>query len=210
MITKQTLEEIDGLNAFNHSFEIISLEKEWRKNQPKLTDKEWLEIFPEAKEVVPQKIHELEQEEGQLKKSIKDKFKNINKISDEFLRWLQTKWVEINEVNDLITIKKHISKLKGYLPVFKGRVLSERITEEQKQKALLVPIESLLKQNFRKNGTTLVGLCPLHEEKHPSFYIYLENNTFYCFGCSQGGDVINLTRLLYGFSFKEAVEYLNN
>lgn len=36
----------------------------------------------------------------------------------------------------------------------------------------------------------LVGLCPLHEETHPSFYVNTRKDVFYCHGCRQGGDLI--------------------
>ena len=45
--------------------------------------------------------------------------------------------------------------------------------------------------NLRRRGKNLVGLCPFHNEKTPSFCIYPENNSFFCFGCNKGGDVIS-------------------
>jgi DNA primase len=57
-------------------------------------------------------------------------------------------------------------------------------------------------------GTHLVGLCPLHREMRPSFTVYPQSGTFYCFGCRQGGDVIELVRRLEGIGFVAAVERL--
>ena len=43
----------------------------------------------------------------------------------------------------------------------------------------------------------LQGLCPLHNERSPSFIVYTDQDSFYCFGaCKRGGDVIEFTRLL--------------
>ena len=43
---------------------------------------------------------------------------------------------------------------------------------------------------LRKRGINYIGLCPFHNEKTPSFTVYPENGSYYCFGCGQGGDVI--------------------
>ena len=52
--------------------------------------------------------------------------------------------------------------------------------------------------------------CPLpnHNDKTASFKIYEKTNSFYCFGCNTGGDVIKLVQEINGFSFKEAVKEL--
>ena len=48
---------------------------------------------------------------------------------------------------------------------------------------------------LKQRGSLMVGICPFHSEKTPSFTIYPENN-FYCFGCHKGGDSITLLKLL--------------
>jgi len=53
-----------------------------------------------------------------------------------------------------------------------------------------------------------VGLCPLHPETHPSFYINARKNLFYCHGCHRGGDLIRLVQLSQGLSFRQSVAYL--
>jgi len=40
-----------------------------------------------------------------------------------------------------------------------------------------------------------VGLCPLHKESQPSFYVNARKNVFYCHGCGQGGDLIRFVQL---------------
>ncbi len=42
---------------------------------------------------------------------------------------------------------------------------------------------------LRDSGSHLVGHCPFHEDEHPSFAVYAETGSFYCFGCNAGGDV---------------------
>ena len=46
--------------------------------------------------------------------------------------------------------------------------------------------------------------CPFHSEKTASCKIYPKSNSFYCFGCGAGGDVIDFVRLLYGLNFRQA------
>ena len=46
--------------------------------------------------------------------------------------------------------------------------------------------------------------CPFHSERTASLKIYPKSNSFYCFGCGAGGDVIDFVRLLYGLGFGQA------
>ncbi len=62
--------------------------------------------------------------------------------------------------------------------------------------------------NLRHSGRNLVGLCPFHNEKSPSFNIYTENGSFYCFGCGAGGDVITFIRRIENLDYMEAVRFL--
>lgn len=49
---------------------------------------------------------------------------------------------------------------------------------------------------LRKSGNRLVGQCPVHSDHSPSFVVYAEQGRWWCFGCQQGGDVVDLARLL--------------
>jgi DNA primase len=53
------------------------------------------------------------------------------------------------------------------------------------------------------------GLCPLHRDSRPSFYVNRRKNVFYCHGCGQGGDVIRLVELLHGWDFRSALASLD-
>jgi len=50
-------------------------------------------------------------------------------------------------------------------------------------------------------------LCPLHDEKTPSFFIF-QDNRFKCFGCGEYGDLIDFVQKMYGLSFKDALNHL--
>ena len=62
--------------------------------------------------------------------------------------------------------------------------------------------------NLRVRGRTRVGLCPFHGEKTPSFTVYPENNSFYCFGCGVGGDVITFVKKIEHLDYLDAVKLL--
>lgn len=62
--------------------------------------------------------------------------------------------------------------------------------------------------NLKRRGRNMVGLCPFHGEKTPSFNIYTENGSFYCFGCGVGGDVITFIMKIENLDYIDAVKFL--
>ena len=61
---------------------------------------------------------------------------------------------------------------------------------------------------LKRSGRRLMGLCPFHSEKHPSFCVDPEKQLFYCHGCGAGGDVFNFVMKLHNYSFHEALTFL--
>lgn len=59
-----------------------------------------------------------------------------------------------------------------------------------------------------RRGKNLVGLCPFHSEKTGSFFVYPENQSYYCFGCGAGGDVISFVMAAENLDYIEAVKSL--
>jgi len=53
-----------------------------------------------------------------------------------------------------------------------------------------------------------VGLCPLHRETRPSFYVNASESLFFCHGCGQGGDLIRFVELFRHLSFRQSVANL--
>ena len=62
--------------------------------------------------------------------------------------------------------------------------------------------------NLKRRGRNLVGLCPFHSEKTPSFTVYPDSQSFYCFGCGAGGDVITFIKKIENLEYVEALRFL--
>ena len=88
-----------------------------------------------------------------------------------------------------------------------GRIRDEDIAAVRERS----PIDEVVGEYLQlKNagGGSLKGLCPFHDEKTPSFNLTPARGLFYCFSCSEGGDVIKFVQKIDGLSFIEAVERL--
>jgi DNA primase len=69
-------------------------------------------------------------------------------------------------------------------------------------------IEYLRQCNWKGSSvgrSEFVGLCPLHEETQPSFYVNTRKDVFYCHGCGQGGDLIRFVQLSRHLSFRQSL-----
>lgn len=62
--------------------------------------------------------------------------------------------------------------------------------------------------SLKRRGRILTGLCPFHSEKTPSFTVYPETQSYYCFGCGSGGDVITFIKNIENLDYIESVRYL--
>ena len=61
---------------------------------------------------------------------------------------------------------------------------------------------------LRRRGSTLVGLCPFHNEKTPSFTVYPQTQSFYCFGCGVGGDAVGFIRRIENLDYIDAIKLM--
>ena len=82
-------------------------------------------------------------------------------------------------------------------------------TEKLKRQLPLLGYLRRLHWSFRPVGRQeFVGLCLLHAETQPSFYVNASKNLFFCHGCGRGGDLIRFAQLYFGVPFHEAVARL--
>ncbi len=61
---------------------------------------------------------------------------------------------------------------------------------------------------LKRAGSNMVGCCPFHSEKTPSFTVFPATESYYCFGCGAGGDAITFVMQSEGLEYREAVEQL--
>lgn len=87
-----------------------------------------------------------------------------------------------------------------------GRINREDIDRLREQADALAVIGD--HTTLRRAGKSWKGLCPFHSEKTPSFHVMPGENRWYCYGCSEGGDLIDFLRRVDGLDFVEAVEAL--
>lgn len=85
--------------------------------------------------------------------------------------------------------------------------LSEDFLLELRDRADIVSVVSPY-VNLKRGSKTYVGLCPFHSEKTPSFNVYPENNSFYCFGCGAGGSAITFISRIENLAYLDAVKSL--
>ena len=89
----------------------------------------------------------------------------------------------------------------------KNLAISEEFKQELKARIDIADVISGY-VSLKKAGRNLVGLCPFHNEKSPSFSVSRENGFFYCFGCGAGGDAITFIRRIENLDYIDAVKLL--
>ena len=182
---------------------------------PKFTDQELIELFPEVKKIIPIKIKEVEADICEKMADIEDRLKKLYSLKvDEFSTWFGEELIKRFVMPELTVMEKNLLRLKRFQQLLKPKSKkSNRIKfEENIEIARNYPIEMVARDSLelKQVGKNFISLCPFHNEKTSSFYLYPETNQFHCFGCQEHGDVIKLTMALRGLDFKEAVGLLQN
>ena len=87
-------------------------------------------------------------------------------------------------------------------------MIDPKIIEEIKSRN---PIEDVMSSyvTLKRAGSNMLCSCPFHSEKTPSCTVFLSEQSFYCFGCGAGGDVITFIRRIENLGYIEALEYLS-
>ena len=86
-------------------------------------------------------------------------------------------------------------------------MINDAIIEEIKYRNDIVDVISSY-VTLKRAGSNMLGLCPFHSEKTPSFTVFPQTRNFYCFGCGAGGDVITFIMKYENLDYISAVEFL--
>jgi hypothetical protein len=87
--------------------------------------------------------------------------------------------------------------------------INKQLVDKIKNKIdILKLVEDLGFSVVKSSNDRWVMCCLFHEERTPSMTLYKDSNSFYCYGCTESGDVITLLQKAKGLSFVEAVKFL--
>lgn len=98
----------------------------------------------------------------------------------------------------------HIS---GTWRIYKDMMIPKEVIDDVRNRNDVVDVISTY-VNLKRAGSNYSGLCPFHNEKTPSFTVFPATQSFYCFGCGAGGDVISFTMRIENLEYVPAVEQL--
>ena len=198
------LEDVHYLSGLEH----IWKQEPWQK----WSERQWLEAFPEAKEIVPEKINEWDEIATDALSDLVKRYREIrSEMKDEFSQWFWLEWAKWNEGKRLLDACIQLDRLSGLVYSQKQPNPSfERFSEalERAKTADIVELASKYLPKLRRSVKTYCTNCVFHEEKTPSLFLYPETSSYHCFGCQSHGDAIDLLVKLENIDFKEAVRRL--
>jgi len=89
--------------------------------------------------------------------------------------------------------------------------LAQRIAEEVIREVISAnDIVELVSRyvTLKRSGSSMVGLCPFHKEKTPSFHVSPDRQLYYCFGCNAGGNIVEFVKNIENLDFVESIRFL--
>ena len=89
-----------------------------------------------------------------------------------------------------------------------NKISKEKLEEIKAKNDILDVVSEYIE--LTPKGNRLMSLCPFHNDKTPSFTVYPEKGSFYCFGCGTGGDVIEFVKLIKNIDYVGAVKLLTD
>lgn len=192
---------------------INKLEKGW-KQEPwqKWTEKQWLEAFPEAKEIIPQKTKEWEEIAlSAICDCIQRRREIESETKDDFSKFFWLELAKWNEGKRLLDACVQLDRLSSLRQDTKSQDNNyNRFVEavERAKTADIIELAYKYLPKLSRSGKNYCVCCIFHEEGTPSLFLYPETSSYHCFGCQAHGDAINLLMKLENIDFKDAVRKL--
>lgn len=188
-----------------------------RYSAPKMTDKEWIELDrTSVREMCVEKVRELREDIGAMEDSIEEAYREYfaekrKSKTDSFDLWVRHLFiVDVHLEKELQRKKSKLAYFNSLLIQSKGDTPhNNNITAVDIERAKEYPLEALLPELKPAGSKKMKCSCPFHEDRTPSFIVYLESNSFYCFSCQVGGNPIDFVIKSEGLEFIEAVRRLS-
>jgi DNA primase len=133
---------------------------------------------------------------------VTDFFVQLGKGKDDFLRLLEA----ATPIPASAVPAQRTSRSTGAQPL--SSLLGSRLERIKRELPIDVFIGKSVQLKSTAIGATLIGRCPFHDDRTPSFTVYPRSGTYHCFGCRAHGDVIRFTQAIQQVGFGEAVEML--
>jgi hypothetical protein len=163
-------------------------------------------------EIIPVKLKEILDAQDELIKNREEalgQLVNLKDLLDDELdiraSLIEYKFSEYDVLQKWLKYWLRLAQKSGHGDSWTSETAKGDFTSEQIGQAKNVPIQDIYEGKLRQMGSRYVGICPFHEEKTGSFTIFEETNSFYCFGCSRAGDVLDLYMKLNKCAFPQAV-----
>jgi len=193
---------------------VTELEVTWNKSQ-RIPIAELLQVFPEAPSIIERNIGLFSGKKFKLLKLMYLQVEGIKSKSPPEKHWLLIALYKntSNIPREVAKLNRYLRKLRFYKKVHLDLLGNGNQEVLDVELARNVPIELIVTPylpKFRKIRNKIIANCPFHPDKTPSFYLFMDQNSYHCFGCQEHGDVINFIIKAENFTFKEAVRYLGN
>jgi len=171
----------------------------------------WVETEPSLYNIISEKLLENSIKLEELEKQKDILVEQLEKIprKDEtgiFVYWREL-LVDMTIEREILKVK-HIVNYSRLALVDPTKEDSNIISEDQITLAKSVPIENFFTQSPRMSGNKMFFCCPFHEEKSGSFAVFMNDNSYHCFGCGKHGDAINFIMEFEKLNFAESVRFL--
>lgn len=132
-----------------------------------------------------------------------------NSLSVLYKRMLSRVERELRDIEEHIKKLQHCLELLEKVPIFTKPTDSPGFVDISALKSRLDVTDVIGRWiELKRSGQTYTGKCPFHDDHSPSFVIYPNDGRWWCFSCSEGGDVITFIQKILNCGFREALAEL--